>query len=150
MWMVLVVGVGVSLFMLKYKVQALEDELVATNAQISRDRATIRVLEAEWTYLNDPERLRRLSEQHLGLQPPAPEHIATISSLPFRATVEGAPVADGVSVPAPQTPVFPAATTQSTDASHTNRPSEQPGTFARIQRLLRPVLAGVSSAEAAQ
>src|SRR5262249_12617470 len=64
MWGALAIGVGVSMYLVKYKVQALEDELNVKREQIAHDRAAIRVLEAEWTYLNDPGRLRRLSAQY--------------------------------------------------------------------------------------
>ena len=64
MWAALTVVVGISLFLLKYQVQELEDQLQATYTQIEKDKSAIRVLHAEWTYLNDPARLRRLSEQH--------------------------------------------------------------------------------------
>ncbi len=61
-WLALIVAVGAGLYMLKYKVQDLEHDLVAKRVQIQRDRSAIRVLQAEWTYLNDPNRLRRLSD----------------------------------------------------------------------------------------
>ncbi len=95
LWGALVVGGGVSLFMLKYKVQGLENELIGRQEQVLKDRAAVRVLQAEWTYLNDPERLRRLSAEHLGFAPATPKNIADISSLPYRA---------GVDAPASQAP----------------------------------------------
>src|SRR5690606_6330175 len=84
MWVVLTVAVGVSMFLLKYKVQGLEEELVAKQEQIARDRDTIRVLEAEWAYFNDPERLRRLSAEHLGFVQPSQDNIKSMADLPFR------------------------------------------------------------------
>ena len=71
MWVVLTVAVGVSMFLLKYKVQASEEELIAKQEQITRDHGALRVLEAEWAYFNDPERLRRLSAEHLGFVSPS-------------------------------------------------------------------------------
>jgi len=91
LWGLLTIGVGVSLFLLKYKVQDLENELNASKAQVVRDRATIKVLQAEWTYLNDPERLRRLSSEHLGFGPATAKNVNDIAALPFRSGVEVAP-----------------------------------------------------------
>ncbi|MBL8629710.1 MAG: hypothetical protein JNM81_08790 [Rhodospirillaceae bacterium] len=99
MWAALTIVVGVSLFMLKYKVQGLEDQLQATYVQIEKDRTAIRVLDAEWTYLNDPGRLRRLSEQYLGFAPPAASQVITISQLPFKNGE--VPMLEGVSTPQP-------------------------------------------------
>ena len=72
------------MFMLKYKVQALNEELVAKKEQIERNQDAVRVLEAEWAYFNDPERLRRLSAEHLGFIQSSAVHIKTMSALPFR------------------------------------------------------------------
>jgi cell division protein FtsL len=99
MWAALTVVVGVSLFLLKYQVQALEDQLHATHAQIEKDKSAIRVLQAEWTYLNDPARLRRLSEQHLGFGAPNAKQVATLAQLPYR---DGRmPIPEGASAPMP-------------------------------------------------
>ena len=88
LWGALAICVGVSLFLLKYKVLALENELIARQEQVVRDRAAIRVLQAEWTYLNDPERLRRLSAEYLGFAPATAQNITELSTLPFRAAGE--------------------------------------------------------------
>ncbi len=103
MWAALTVIVGVSLFMLKYQVQGLEDQLQATYVQIEKDKTAIRVLEAEWTYLNDPGRLRRLSEQYLSFTPPTASQVITISQLPFKNGET--PKFEGVSTPQPAKPV---------------------------------------------
>jgi hypothetical protein len=122
------------MFLLKYKVQALEDELVAKQAQVVRDRAAIRVLEAEWTYLNDPERLRELSAQYLGFGPPAVTNIADISALPMKGAseeaTEGAPVKHN--------PLDDIKPQFQTELRAPRGPSIVSVTFARLQRLLFP------------
>ena len=90
LWGALIIAGGVSLFLLKYKVQGLENELVANQQQVLRDRASIRVLEAEWTYLNDPDRLRRLAAEHLGFGPATARNLAEIDALPMRNGVPNA------------------------------------------------------------
>lgn len=139
MWIPLAIGVGVSMFLLKYKVQALEDELVAKQAQVVRDRAAIRVLEAEWTYLNDPERLRELSAQYLGFAPPAVTNIADISSLPMKGAsdAESAPE----SAPVKRNPLDDIKPQFQTELRAPRGPSIVSVTFARLQRLLFPTAA---------
>lgn len=102
MWAALTIVVGISLFMLKYQVQALEDQLHATYAQIEKDKSAIRVLQAEWAYLNDPGRLRRLSEQHLGFAAPVQAQIISLSQVPFKNGQMPVPQAS-VREPAPST-----------------------------------------------
>lgn len=75
------VAVGIGLFMVKYRVQDLEDQLVDLNREIARDRESIRVLRAEWSHLNEPARLRALAQRHLGMEPVAVEKIATRSEM---------------------------------------------------------------------
>ena len=140
LWGALAICVGVSLFLLKYKVQALENELVARQEQVVRDRSAIRVLQAEWTYLNDPERLRRLSVEHLGFGPATQQNVADISALPFRA---GADSPAPVSQPVPSKP--------GTEIQAQARPvSAEPAGFgpillSRLQRLFFSTSAGAAT-----
>lgn len=146
MWLPLVIGVGVSMFLLKYKVQDLENELVAKQAQIMRDRSAIRVLEAEWTYLNDPERLRELSTAYLGFAPPTVANITDLDSLPLRGATETpdtAPASEDILEniePRYQTELrtLPAAPAP-------RNPSVVSVSIARLQRLLFPTAAGATS-----
>lgn len=84
LWGTLALGVGTGLFVLKVEVQALEDKLTRLNAEIRRDRAAVHVLEAEWSYLNDPARLRGQAERLLGMGPFAPSQVNTVAQLPLR------------------------------------------------------------------
>ena len=150
MWAALAVAVGVALFLVKYKVLDLEHQLVAKQAQVARDEGAIRVLEAEWTYLNDPSRLRRLSEEYLGFHPANARNVATIDVLPMR----GAPPADKLDIPqvnAPATnPARESAPQLHTEmrspfaVASTERPSIMSVAFARLQRLLLPTAAGAT------
>lgn len=80
LWSMLAAGVGVSLFLLKHEVRSLEEELGDITRQIRTGDESIHVLKAEWSYLNDPGRLRRLAEAHLDLQPLKPEQITTAAA----------------------------------------------------------------------
>lgn len=91
LWAVLAVLAGVAMFMVKYEVQALEESLRQVNGQIRADRRQIHVLEAEWAYLNQPDRLRELAEKHLNLKTLEPAQVITMASLPPRPLPDGAP-----------------------------------------------------------
>jgi hypothetical protein len=49
----------------KYKVYNLKRDLVEINRQLAADKDSIRVLKAEWAYLNKPERIQQLSAKYL-------------------------------------------------------------------------------------
>ena len=75
--LLLAVAIGVGLFMVKYRVQDLEDQLVTLNREIARDREAIQVLRAEWSHLNEPSRLKVLAERHLDMAPVLVEKVAS-------------------------------------------------------------------------
>ena len=87
--MLLTVVVGTGLFLVKYRVQSLEEELQGLNRGIASDRQAIHVLKAEWSYLNDPKRLRKLAGRHLDMIPISASQVTTraglAASLPKRA-----------------------------------------------------------------
>ena len=62
LWAALTVLTAVILatFIMKNRVQDLEKELNRINRDISEDIKTIHILKAEWSHLNNPERLRSL------------------------------------------------------------------------------------------
>lgn len=70
-------------FIMKNRVQDLEKELSRINKTISEDLKTIHILKAEWSHLNNPERLRNLAEKHSDLNPVKAEQIISYASLPF-------------------------------------------------------------------
>ncbi len=68
---ILVILIGFSvfgLFHVKHKVQNLKKELLEINRQLASDRAEIHVLEAEWAYLNEPSRIKKLAEKYLQME----------------------------------------------------------------------------------
>lgn len=81
LWTVLAVIIGIGLFLLKYQVKALEGQLVQVNRDIRGHQEAIHVLKAEWSYLNDPERLRDLTERHLAMKPFRGEQMIQIADL---------------------------------------------------------------------
>ncbi len=99
----LAAALSLALFSLKYQVQDLEDEFVGLNRSILAERRATHVLEAEWSYLNDPVRLGALAARHLGLRPVESEQLGTLSTLSVLPSGrEGAPrtnVADRNTLP---------------------------------------------------
>ncbi|MCD6034392.1 MAG: putative secreted (periplasmic) protein [Rickettsiales bacterium] len=67
-----------SLFQVKNQVRNLDKELEETYRQVAREQNDLRVLKAEWSYLNQPERLASLSDKYLKL---APTRVAQVRSL---------------------------------------------------------------------
>ncbi|MAF68937.1 MAG: hypothetical protein CMH25_06290 [Micavibrio sp.] len=57
-----VVVTGVMLFVVSQKVQQTERDISAQKQQLSLEKESLRVLQAEWAYLNRPDRLENLSE----------------------------------------------------------------------------------------
>lgn len=83
-WTVILALLGVGLFQVKYNVQSKERELRDVRRQIEANLTSIHVLEAEWSYLNDPLRLADLARRHTDLLPTTPNQIGDIASLPPR------------------------------------------------------------------
>lgn len=83
-WFVMLALLGVGLFQVKYAVQAKERELRKVNRQIAADHEAMRVLEAEWSYLNDPVRLADLARRHTDLAPVMASQMGSFDALPMR------------------------------------------------------------------
>lgn len=73
--LILAIGSGTLLFRVSQYVQDKEKELASIKREIAREEESIRVLKAEWVYLNQPERLEKLAAEHLDLQPPQIEQL---------------------------------------------------------------------------
>jgi len=105
-WVVVLALLGIGLFQVKYNVQSKERELREVRRQIETNYNAIHVLDAEWSYLNDPLRLADLTRRHTGLVPTTPGQIGDFASLPLR--IEDLPLTP--EVPAePQPPLVSSA-----------------------------------------
>lgn len=83
-WILVLGLLGVGLFQVKYNVQSKEAELRGINRQIDSNRSAIHVLDAEWSYLNDPTRLADLTRRHTDLTPSQASQIKHFADLPPR------------------------------------------------------------------
>jgi hypothetical protein len=105
-------GAAYGLYLLEHEVKTMERSLARLDDATRRDTEAVQVLQAEWSYLNRPERLQELSTRHLNLTPSALSQIATapsmLAALPVAATrttdsesTEPLPVS-AIPVPAPK------------------------------------------------
>ena len=104
-WAVLAGLVGALLFFIKHEVMDLESQLATVHHDIQRNQEDIHVLKAEWSYLNDPVRLRQLAEKHLGMKLMGPAQIATLNTLnqaPSTALVQATATSIVPGLPKPQ------------------------------------------------
>jgi hypothetical protein len=124
-WLILVMGSGFAMYMVKYGVQNVEGELANVRRQTVAAQLETRVLDAEWNYLTQPERLAALNQKFLQLGPIKPKQLeTTIADIPLRpppapapaappaelvAEVPRAPAASGPKLPGSGLPVTPAA-----------------------------------------
>lgn len=88
--------VSVALFVVKYRVQDLDEELLSLNRQYAETQESIHVLKSEWSHLNQPSRLRALAGKYLEVGPLDAERIGPadriLDGLPDRP--EGEPAAE--------------------------------------------------------
>ncbi len=83
-WIVVITILSSLLFEFKHAVQDGWDRLDHLERDITIQRQALQVLRAEWSHLNQPDRLAWLAEKHLNLQPIQPRQIlswATFTSL---------------------------------------------------------------------
>lgn len=83
-WLGITAAVAFAVFMIAYEVRHLEERYDSLEREIAEHQEAIHVLRAEWSYLNRPERLEALAEQHLGLKPVAGRQMITIDAVPAR------------------------------------------------------------------
>ena len=110
LWLIAAILVGCGLYQLKYEVQAKEEQLARLNRQIQAEQEAIHVLNAEWAFLNRPDRLGDLAARHLEMNPVTPAQFGRVASIPQRSlTAVAAIEAEKPAAPAAAAPVKVAA-----------------------------------------
>ena len=88
MLILLAAAASVSLFVIKYRVQDLDDQMRSLTREIADTQENIHVLKSEWAHLNQPARLRALAGKYLEVGPLDAERIgnadAILGDLPAR------------------------------------------------------------------
>lgn len=83
LWFMFTIVIGSYYFVLTNDVQNLERELAQINNDIKNDIRDIHILEADWSELNNPERLQKLAAKYISLDFIKPEQIINYSALPL-------------------------------------------------------------------
>jgi cell division protein FtsL len=83
--LVLLAVMVTGLFELKYEVRSLDQQKASLQRQIAGEEEALRVLQAEWSFLNQPDRIQELARRYLALDTPAASQIGGIDRIPFRA-----------------------------------------------------------------
>jgi hypothetical protein len=103
----LVLGAGLVTYQMKDRVAKLDRELVRVQRETLAEQERQHVLDAEWSLLNEPERLRRLAERHLPLAPMQPRQFSELGDAVRRlpaAAPEAPPAPAVVAEPPPTSP----------------------------------------------
>ncbi len=73
---------GVLLFWTSQAVQVKEEELSRLKEGAGQEKEAMRVLGAEWAYLNRPQRLEKLAKEQLGMELPPAAVLKAASDIP--------------------------------------------------------------------
>lgn len=95
-------GSGMYLYHTKHKVRVLDSEIEHVVHDTEHVREQTRILRAEWTLLDQPDRLQQLAAQFLTLQPTKPSQFVAMADLDSRLPP---PLPPHVDTPAPAEPV---------------------------------------------
>jgi len=151
-WAVLVAAAAGFLFYTSHQAEELEAELEASHRAVIAEREAIRILHAEWAYLNEPGRLRALARRHTPLGPAMPVQIvADIDDIPMvlpgigalpgvplppRKPAPGSPQSPMVSVSPEISPAAPAAIVPPRPPAAPQQRPETPPSDAPLHALL--------------
>ena len=89
--MVCIAVLAIGLYLVKYSVQDVQRNVVTLKSQLATEKESLHLLNAEWAYLNRPDRLRQLADRHLDLVPLDSRQIEQVSALPAAAVVMDEP-----------------------------------------------------------
>lgn len=71
-------------YSIKYDTLYYSEQVAKLKSKAQREREAIAVLQAEWQYLDRPDRLQAAADQHLDLQALKIQQLARLSDLPNR------------------------------------------------------------------
>ncbi|WP_456305112.1 cell division protein FtsL, partial [Crenalkalicoccus roseus] len=82
--MVAAMGAGLHVYQTKHEVALLDRELRGIVRAIEEANERSLALQAEWAWLNEPERLRQAAQRHLQLEPMQPAQFLRLADLERR------------------------------------------------------------------
>jgi cell division protein FtsL len=80
-WSLAAIGTAIGLFSVKYRVQDLEEKIDRTNLKIVESQQATHILQIEWDYLNEAERIERLAQKNLKLEQASIKQVVRLDSL---------------------------------------------------------------------
>ena len=86
-WSVAAIGTAIGLFSVKYRVQDLEEKIDRTNQKIVESQQATHILQIEWDYLNEAERIERLAQKNLKLEQASIKQVVRLDSLATTSSV---------------------------------------------------------------
>ena len=99
--LVLIVAAGAGLYFLKGAIEERQQHLGQLKAEYLADQKALKVMKAEWAYLNSPEDLKDLSARYLALKPLAPAAVVLAAAAIPRASEPAGPVTFAYQTPLP-------------------------------------------------
>lgn len=100
-WWLLVCATALATFAVKYQVRSLDRQLARVEQAAAAQDHELRVLDAEWAYLNRPAELAEMNRRFLGLLPITTRQLETkIADIPMPAPLPAPPAAQGVALAA--------------------------------------------------
>ena len=75
-------------YSIKYETLFYVEQVAKLKSKVQRERDALAVLQAEWQFLDRPDRLQAAADEHLDLQPMKIQQLARLSDLPNRPSRE--------------------------------------------------------------
>jgi hypothetical protein len=113
LWLFLALASSIMLFRTSQHVTDGRQQLTAIQRDMRQEEESLRVLQAEWSYLNQPDRLEKLNKEYLSLVPMKGRQFTAVANL-------GTPA-----VPEPEKPAIAEAATPATPAPAAPAPQKQ-------------------------
>lgn len=89
-WAMLIVAAAFLLYMVKYQVQYLRQQVAQATHELEIEREGLHVVAAEWAYLNRPERLQALASKYLASSDMMVSQVVDIQAIPFPRQLQAA------------------------------------------------------------
>ena len=90
--MLLLAAASLGLYQIKYRIHSLKQDLTDIRNSARMEQEAIHILEAEWAYLNRPQRIAQLTTKYLSLLGPVlPSQIVSLDTLPLKADRKSRP-----------------------------------------------------------
>lgn len=85
---IVLIVIGCGVYNVANHYQIIERQVNNLNAQSEDERENIRVLQAEWAFLTNPERLEKIAAENLTLKTVDGSQLVAIAGIPMRATLD--------------------------------------------------------------